>query len=80
MEDAETSNLERFSPEMEAIGGNVARRQDISHRSLMFHVAVLRTSIELNPNTSFVQFLSQTYLAPTHGSSYFMIPSSIALI
>ena len=79
MEDAETSTLERFSPEMQEISGDEARRQDISHKSLLFHVAVLRASIELNPDSSF-QFLGHIYLAPTHGSSYFMIPSSIALI
>ena len=36
MEDAETSTLEKFWPEMQAI----ARRQDISAKSPMFNVAV----------------------------------------
>lgn len=34
MEDAETSTLETFWLEMQEIGGNEARRQDISHQSL----------------------------------------------
>ena len=80
MEDVETSILEKSSPEMQDIGGNEARRQDIIHKSLMFHVAALRTSIKLNPDTSFFHILSHIYFAPTHGSSYFMMPSSIALI
>lgn len=80
MEDAETSTLKKFLPEMQEIDGNEARRQDISHKSLMFHVAVLRTSIELYRDKSFFQSLGHMYHAPTHGSSYFMIPSSIALI
>ena len=72
--------LRHFWPEMQEFASNEARREDISYKSLKFHVAVLRTSIELYPDRSFFQFLGHIYLAPIHGSSYFMIPSSIALI